>query len=191
MEPAHRYRSLQGANLSKFLQSGQLVYIDGLTHLHDNTHTDLSCEQDTKKAICFSLDKSVCGCGCVVCGWVCVCACMWESVGGCGWVSVGVPLFLPVHANDGHAAPPPPPLSRNQSNCLAGLYSFLSRLIKPHLSSGRPVAVIIDDLSVLLGQGVGLGEVVDFVHYCQVLVCHSSEESGVSVCVCVCLCMHL
>ena len=108
---------------------------------------------------------------------------VWVGVGGC------VPLFLPVHANDGHAPPPPPPLSRSQSNCLAGLYSFLSRLIKPHLSSGRPVAVIIDDLSVLLGQGVGLGEVVDFVHYCQVLVCHSSEESGVSVCVlCVCVC---
>ena len=60
MEPGQCGPStLQGANLSKFQSSGQLVYIDGLTHLHDNTHTDLSKEQDTKKTICFSLDKCV------------------------------------------------------------------------------------------------------------------------------------
>ena len=79
--------------------------------------------------------------------------------------------------------------SRSTPNSLVGLYSFLSRLIKPLLSSGQPAAVIIDDLSVLLGQGVGLGEVVDFVHYCQVLMCHSSEGSMVSVRVCVHVCM--
>ena len=84
----------------------------------------------------------------------------------------------------------PSPSSRSKPNCLVSLYSFLSHHIKPLLSSGRPVAVIVDDLSLLLGLGVGLVEVVDFVHYCQVLLCHSSEEEPmVCVCVCVCACV--
>ena len=49
------------------------MFVDGLTHLHDNTHTDLSRVQDTKKAICFSLDRCVCVCVCVCVCRVCVC----------------------------------------------------------------------------------------------------------------------
>ena len=77
--------------------------------------------------------------------------------------------------------PPPPPLrlllllsstslSISRDFSLRGLYQLLRDSVTS-LRQDRPVCLIIDDISVLLGVGVGVAEVVSLVHYCQQLLC--------------------
>ena len=70
-------------------------------------------------------------------------------------------------------------------------------MISPLVEGGQPVALIIDDLNVCLSLGVSVQEVVDFLHYCQVLLQCSQQGSKVCVCVracvraCVCMCVEV
>ena len=65
------------------------------------------------------------------------------------------------------------PREANAGN-LQPLYEFVREALKPvdrGEAAWRCPVLLVDDLSVLLGLGVGAVAVLDFIHYCRATVC--------------------
>ncbi|KAF6099179.1 elongator acetyltransferase complex subunit 6 [Phyllostomus discolor] len=67
---------------------------------------------------------------------------------------------------------------------LQPLYEFVREALEPvdcREAAWRSPVLLVDDLSVLLGLGVGAVAVLDFIHYCRATVCCSLQGSIVAL----------